>query len=115
MVDNHINNAPVFSNLQEIDPDFVDLIEIYVARLPVMLAEICEAAEHRSWGTMKGLVHDLYGVSGNYGFPSISKLAADLASQLDQPVSDNIKSVEINNCIEKLLKLQSRIAVYKES
>jgi len=115
MIDNQNSDTPIFSSLQETDPDFVDLIENYVARLPVLLNKITEAAEHRSWNTMKGLVHDLNGVSGNYGFPSISELAADLTSQLEQPVSDNIKSIEINNCIEQLLKLQSRIAVYKEN
>ena len=113
MIDKQNDNMLIFSSLQDTDPDFIDLIEKYVTRLPVMLNEIREAAEHRSWNTMRALVHDLNGVSGNYGFPSISKLAVDLTSQLEQQVSDDIKSKEINQRIEQLLKLQSRIAVKK--
>lgn len=58
------------------------MIESYVARAPGLIADLRALYEQRDSAALKRKVHDLKGVTGGYGFPQISTLAAKMEFEL---------------------------------
>jgi PAS domain S-box-containing protein len=70
--------APLVSALYEEEPGLAGLVEKFVVRFPEMLAEMEAARARADWAALKGQAHNLKGVGGGYGYPQVSKVAAQL-------------------------------------
>lgn len=64
------------------DPDMHDLIEMFVTDLQDRIDDIRKAEENRDANLLAALFHQLKGAGGGYGFPDISRQAAELENAL---------------------------------
>ncbi|QDU97231.1 Hpt domain-containing protein [Lignipirellula cremea] len=72
---------PLYSLIGE-NPDFSDLVDLYVERMPLRIADIERAVSDENRSALETFVHQLKGSAGGYGFPRISELAAIVEDQL---------------------------------
>lgn len=80
------DSTPILSEYAG-DPDYEDLIELFVMGVPDKIAEFTTAYDSRDWPTLQVLSHQLKGAGGGYGFAGLSIAAADLetACKADDP------------------------------
>lgn len=67
----------VYSKLAD-DPDLAELVELFVANLPQLLATLAQHADHEDWRSLERVAHQLKGSSGCYGFDDVASWAARL-------------------------------------
>ena len=72
------NTDPIASALLEESPDFLDLVIMFVGRLPGMIQELEDALPTQDWVVLKRTAHDLKGIGGSYGYPHVTTVAAKL-------------------------------------
>ncbi len=83
------NNVPLPSEYAD-DADMAELIELFVAEMPLRVEALCEAFSESSLEALQRLAHQLKGAAPGYGYPSIGAAAADLecatqrGSELDE-------------------------------
>ena len=73
-----MSNQVITSELLKDDPDLVDLIDRFLSRLLDMQEKIIKAHDEEDWETFLSLVHQMKGVGGNYGYPMLTTLCADI-------------------------------------
>jgi signal transduction histidine kinase/DNA-binding response OmpR family regulator len=71
---NNIENGTIVSQLSG-DPDFSEIIEVFIRNLQNMQASINTALRSSDWVELKNLFHQLKGSGGGAGFPQISDVA----------------------------------------
>jgi len=71
-------DEPIVSSLLDSEPDFLDLVVKFAARLPDMVEDIRKALTDADWPAVKKSAHDLKAVGGGYGYPQISEVAAKI-------------------------------------
>jgi signal transduction histidine kinase/CheY-like chemotaxis protein/HPt (histidine-containing phosphotransfer) domain-containing protein len=87
-----LNDAtPITSTMGDEDNEFQDIIEMFVQRLPTLQQNIYDAYDIQDWGRLQGLVHELKGVSGSLGFPSLMELSGTIEDELRKNSHDDIK------------------------
>jgi len=64
------------------DPDFSDLVEIYVASLPQTLADAFQAYENNDYDGVKYIVHNIRGTGGGLGFHDIADIAGKIQHEI---------------------------------
>ena len=67
----------VFSSWQN-DPDFTELLPLFVDELPSMRRTLLEFAKVCDFENVKREAHKLRGSAGGYGYPGLSLLAGQL-------------------------------------
>ena len=82
------------------------LLENFLARLPQMMSEIRQAAQQQDWQTLAGLMHNLKGLGGSFGFPELTERAA--------PVYDSIAKKQYDDALAKLEQLQQTAAAISQ-
>jgi len=60
------------------DAGMVELVEMFVNELPDKVAAIKKAMEDQDFEALRALAHQLKGSGGGYGFPAITKAAAEI-------------------------------------
>ncbi len=70
----------ITSVLLEEDPTLIDLINKFMSRLPNMVASIMAAYDEKDWESFSGLIHQMKGVGGNYGYPALSEICFSIES-----------------------------------
>jgi len=65
---------PVVSTLLDEDPDMLDLVEMFVEKLPATIEKIIAAFKEQDMSALKTDVHTLKGTSGNYGYQELFEL-----------------------------------------
>jgi len=75
------------------DPEFQILVRQFVNGLPDMVDSIKSAAKNLDWETVESLSHKLKGVGGNYGYPSLSKLADKINRQVKNQIYEQIETL----------------------
>lgn len=83
--------SPIVSEYAN-DPDMVELVEGFVARIPTRRTALWGAYESRNAVDLKRLAHQLKGAAGGFGFPILTQVAATLEAAID--VNGDITSVE---------------------
>ena len=68
----------ITSELLEEDPSLIDLIDKFMIRFPVMYDAVLEAYNSEDWESFLGLIHQMKGVGGGYGYPMLTTLCADI-------------------------------------
>ncbi len=105
-IDQH---APISSLLGDEDNDFLEIINMFIERLPSMLEKINMASQHQNWEQLGGLVHEIKGVSGSLGFPALMDVSIAIEQDLKKQQHDNIDSK-----IEELASLVDRVIAAKD-
>jgi len=67
--------APILSQLEDDDPEIHSMLLRFVGNLPEAMGRLEQAYNHKAWDGFKKQIHDLKGVCGNYGYPTLSALA----------------------------------------
>ncbi len=83
-------SAPELDVELEHDPEYAQLVALFVGGLPKLMDAIKQAANDADWETVKQLSHNLKGSAGGYGFPALTEGAAKIHSQLHK---NNIEGV----------------------
>lgn len=68
--------APIYSSLLESEPDFVEIINLFLDRLPELIKSLNDCFESGDWVMLKEELHRVKGVAGNYGYNDLMKLVA---------------------------------------
>lgn len=68
----------IISDLLEEEADLIDLIDKFITRLPAMRDAITLAYTEKDWENFSGLVHQLKGVGGGYGYPMLTEMCASI-------------------------------------
>ena len=79
--ENVFQGKMLISELLADDPDLRDMVEEFVEGLEQRVTELQRAYEHLDWEQLKTLAHRLKGAGGSYGYPEISRVAADMEQQ----------------------------------
>jgi HPt (histidine-containing phosphotransfer) domain-containing protein len=70
--------AKLVSQLLLEDASLRDLVQEFVEALPQRLEELRRAYESLDWDQLAVLAHRLKGAAGSYGYPDLSRLAAEM-------------------------------------
>lgn len=73
-----MSNQIITSELLTEDPGLIDLIDKFISRLPGMVVAIMKAHEDEDWENFTGLIHQMKGVGGNYGYPKLSDICFNI-------------------------------------
>ena len=95
---------PLHSKLLDDMPDMVELVQGFIAKLPDILKELEKSVSASDWPTIKHKAHDLKSVGGSYGYPEISKIAANMEFEIAK--QDHAKVVEL---LSKLYSIAAQI------
>ncbi len=100
------NSGPVISQLPLDDPEIREIVEEFVERLGVKLAEMRAALAARDVTELAQLAHWLKGVGGTAGFPKIT----ELAQRLEQLTRENRLS-DAEHQLDRICALSERIVM----
>lgn len=76
--------APIYSQLQDNDPEVQDLVLRFVQSLPETMVELERLYRRRGWPELRQHIHDLKGTAGNFGYPTLSRLSEKIETGLKQ-------------------------------
>ena len=96
--------SPIVSSLLAEEPDMIDLVERFVARLPVFIEKINLNYEKKDWDELRRNIHELKGTSGNFGFDELYKLVQNIEFEL---IKENYQSV--GYFIKNMMNMNQRI------
>ena len=94
------------SDLLNDDPDLIDLIDKFMLRLPVMRDAINQAHSDNNEEELSGLIHQMKGVGGGYGYPMLTELCAKIEFQIASKNDENKNALieEFNLLVEEILE-----------
>ena len=81
----------ITSELLEEDPDLIDLIDKFISRLTGMQEAILKAHNENEGETFLSLVHQMKGVGGNYGYPALTTLCAEIEAGAKNNNNSNVE------------------------
>lgn len=84
------HGTPVSSLLVEDDPEFLDLVQEFVADMGPTLDVLYELLKQHDLESMGKLVHTLKGQGGSFGYPMVSELAGQIEFQILSKNPDSI-------------------------
>ena len=96
--------VPIVSTLLSDEPEFQDLVEEYIRKIPHMVDELDLAAKNENWDQVRFLAHKLRGTGGGFGF----QILTDFASKLGYQVH-NKNYLEATNLISELRVINEQI------
>ncbi|MCG3137875.1 MAG: hypothetical protein HJJLKODD_01730 [Phycisphaerae bacterium] len=96
----------IYSELAQADSEFKAIVEIFVNGLPDRLAAIEQALSRCDLQTLRYYAHQLKGSGGGHGYPDITRVAAELESQV---VSGAVE--QLRDCVDELTQVIQRVRV----
>lgn len=109
---------PITSTLLQNEPEYADLVEEFVKRLPPTVTRIIQLfdqianqmpnplSSNANWLQLKKEVHDLKGMGGGFGYPMLTELAGKIDSQIKPGNIDMVKTL-----LKELDVLSARIVL----
>jgi len=67
---------PVYSSLVDSEPEFAEIVELFLQRLPELIEKISQSFTVGDWNLVREELHRTKGVAGNYGYSELMKLIA---------------------------------------
>lgn len=100
--------AVLTSDLLYDEPDLIDLIDKFMARLPVMRDAINKSHKDNNEDELAGLIHQMKGVGGGYGYPMLTELCSNIEFQIEGQNSEKVNELieEFNLMAEQVLEGQ---------
>ena len=88
------------SNLLIKEPDLIDLIDKFISRLPIMRDAINLAHKSNKEDELSGLIHQMKGVGGGYGYPMLTELCKKIEFQIENQDYEKLNDlIEIFNAM----------------
>ncbi|KPJ90015.1 MAG: hypothetical protein AMJ53_15095 [Gammaproteobacteria bacterium SG8_11] len=100
------NMDPIVSTILHDEPEYADLIEVFVERLPPTVTKVQQLFNERQWPQFRKEIHDLKGMGGSYGFPMVTELAGQIGMELKEDNTDAVQSL-----LQELESISARIAL----
>ena len=75
--------GPIVSTLS-LDPDMIELVEIFVAEVPDKVERIVSFEASQNWPELKRAAHQLKGSAGGYGFDCLAPTCQQLEQMLQE-------------------------------
>jgi len=91
-----MSNQIITSELLTEDPSLIDLIDKFISRLPGMVAAIMKAYEDEDWESFAGLIHQMKGVGGNYGYQTLSDICLNIEGLVQDKNYADVK-IQLND------------------
>ena len=82
------NHLPIYSDLLDEEEDMESLVYEFIKNLPDLLDKLEPAYQAKDWEALKFHLHQLKGGSGNYGYLSMSELAAKMELEAEKQSSE---------------------------
>jgi len=99
-----VDNSPIVSSLLEEEPDIADLLQGFIDRLPNTIKGIRDTLEQNNKVELAKKVHDLKGVSGNYGYNVLFELCQKMEFEIH---ADRLSS--LSGMLDKMEEIIDRI------
>ncbi len=96
------SSQPLTSSILVEEPEMLDLVQRFVAKLPQYIENIRQNDENNNWDELGHHIHDLKGTSGNYGFDELYKLMQNIEFELTKENYDGVRSMI--NTLENLYR-----------
>lgn len=96
--------TPIYSSLGG-DPDFAELVEMFVAEIPCRISALSAAAQCGDWTEVGRLAHQLKGAAGGYGYDEVTALA----SRVESAAREAADPARIQRAAAELANLCGRI------
>lgn len=93
----------ITSSLLVEEPDLIDLIDKFMLRLPVLHEAIKTAHQNSNEEEFLGLIHQLKGVGGGYGYEIITQLCEKIEQQAAAKNDVSVLLEEFSVVVEKIL------------
>jgi len=105
LLDEQPGLSPIYSTILDEEPDLVDILSMFIARLPGSLTNICEAFETKDFDRLRELTHDLKGTSGNFGYEGLYELAMQIEEAVKHQWYDRIPGLllELEDICRRIL------------
>ena len=94
----------IYSSLGD-DPDFSELVELYVAEMPERIQRFKQLFDHGDYFELNRFAHQLKGSAGGYGFIEITPAAA----RVEHAATDDPDLAELEAALSELLELCGRV------
>lgn len=94
---------PLYSSILDEDPDYIDLVNNYIDSLGPMKNELMQTFKEGEWDLLRGLIHQVKGTGGGYGYEAITSLAAQIEFQIV-----NQDYAEVSHLLHQLFHLFER-------
>lgn len=98
-------HTPVRSQFAD-DPDFHELLHLFIESLNEQRADIRSVFENRQWDDLARIAHQLKGAGGGYGFPGLTEKAASL-----EVAACEENETEVGSILEELFAYIDRFHV----
>jgi len=69
---------PIRSEIIEDEPDMKDLVIRFIQSLPEIIQKLNQVANDKNWDELKEILHQLIGISGAIGYPSVMNLGREI-------------------------------------
>lgn len=102
-----IDATATIGSTLSIDPDMVELVELFLSEVPERLAVMAEAFEQQNWSELRRAAHQWKGAGGSYGYPQLSAAAATL----EMACASGRPQDEIKRHLDGLVELCGRLTV----
>lgn len=99
-------NQPLRSEFAD-DPEMAELLVYFLGELQQCVDRLTEAWQISSREDLRVLAHQIRGAAGGYGFPTVTKSAAELEQAL---MSDETQVAWLKEKVEDLIALCRRAA-----
>jgi len=104
------NPEPLYSELLNSDnPAFPHLVKKFITCIPVYLKEIDQAMHKADYTELKNILHNMKGISGNYGYPQLYE-ECKKAEKLCQQDNDMLDA-----CVKNIIGIVERIMLTRKS
>ena len=90
------------------DPAMAELLDEFVNELPLRVRQMQELLETKNAAELRRTVHQLKGAGGGYGYPDITRLAADTERAIDGAAALDAIAAQVH----ELIQLMERVEGY---
>ncbi len=97
-------SEPIYSDLAQSDPDFAEIVELFVVGLTKRLDAMQDALQANDMDCLRRPAHQLKGSGGGHGYPTLSQNASVLEQQILEGATG-----EITRGLDELAILVARI------
>ena len=87
------------------EPELIDLIDKFMLRLPILQNKVNQAYSDENEEELSGFIHQLKGVGGGYGYPTLTDLCAKIELQIKTKNAENVSTLmnDFNDMVGQIL------------
>lgn len=102
----HVDTSAIKPQIDEDDERFLQLVKRFVARLPTQVDTINTHFSDKNWPAFSAEVHNLKGLGGGFGYPSLTELANALEfivkKQAYHELADSM--AQLNTLVDRIVR-----------